>query len=73
MFKVFRGPNADSKTSSIFTSTFRLHDLVIIFSFVPHGKGPVKVVASDTMNGRWEQSFDVPGDHELISCLKCTP
>ena len=33
---------------------------VITFSFVPDGKGPVKVVASDTMNGRWEQSFDMP-------------
>lgn len=33
---------------------------VITFSFVPSGKGPVKVVASDIKNGRWEQSFDVP-------------
>jgi sulfur-oxidizing protein SoxY len=33
---------------------------VITFSFVSDGKGPVKVVASDTMQGRWEQSFDVP-------------
>jgi len=33
---------------------------VITFSFVPNGKGPVKVVASDTKNGRWEQAFDMP-------------
>ena len=33
---------------------------VITFSFVPDGKGPIKVVASDTKNGRWEQSFDLP-------------
>ena len=33
---------------------------VITFSFASDGKGPVKVVASDTMQGRWEQSFDVP-------------
>jgi sulfur-oxidizing protein SoxY len=33
---------------------------VITFSFVPHGKGPLKVVASDTKNGHWEQSFDTP-------------
>jgi len=31
---------------------------VITFSFVPEGKGPLKVIASDTKNGRWEQSFD---------------
>lgn len=33
---------------------------VITFSFVPSGTGPVKVVASDTKDGRWEQSFDMP-------------
>ena len=33
---------------------------VITFSFVPDGNGPVKVVATDTKNGRWEQSFDTP-------------
>lgn len=33
---------------------------VITFSFVPHGKGPLKVVASDTKNGHWEQGFDPP-------------
>jgi sulfur-oxidizing protein SoxY len=30
------------------------------FSFVPEGKGPIKVVASDSNGGRWEQSFDAP-------------
>ena len=33
---------------------------VITFSFVPDGNGPIKVIASDSMQGRWEQSFDVP-------------
>jgi sulfur-oxidizing protein SoxY len=33
---------------------------VITFAFVPNGKGPIKVVASDTKNGRWEQAFDMP-------------
>jgi sulfur-oxidizing protein SoxY len=33
---------------------------VITFSFVPNGNGPIKVVASDTKNGRWEQAFDMP-------------
>ena len=33
---------------------------VITFSFVPDGKGPIKVIASDTKNGRWEQSFNMP-------------
>jgi sulfur-oxidizing protein SoxY len=33
---------------------------VITFSFIPDGKGAVEVVASDTKNGRWEQSFDPP-------------
>ena len=30
------------------------------FGFVANGEGPMKVVASDTKGGRWEQSFDVP-------------
>ena len=33
---------------------------VITFSFLSNGNGPVKVIASDSMQGRWEQSFDVP-------------
>ena len=33
---------------------------VIAFSFLPGGKGPIKVVASDNNGGRWEQSFDAP-------------
>jgi sulfur-oxidizing protein SoxY len=32
----------------------------ITFSFVPDGKGPVNVSVSDTKNGRWERSFEVP-------------
>jgi sulfur-oxidizing protein SoxY len=35
-------------------------DPVIGFSFVPHGDGPIRVVASDTKNGRWEQTFEAP-------------
>lgn len=30
------------------------------FGFIPRGEGPMKVVASDTKGGRWEQTFDVP-------------
>jgi sulfur-oxidizing protein SoxY len=33
---------------------------VMGFNFVPRGDGPMKVVASDTKGGRWEQSFKVP-------------
>lgn len=33
---------------------------VITFSFIPAGKGPITVLASDTQNGRWEQTFEVP-------------
>jgi sulfur-oxidizing protein SoxY len=33
---------------------------VITFSFVPNGKEPLKVVASDTKDGHWEQGFDIP-------------
>jgi sulfur-oxidizing protein SoxY len=33
---------------------------VIGFSFLPDGKGPIKVVASDSNGGRWEQSFNAP-------------
>ena len=33
---------------------------VINFAFLPEGKGPVRVVALDNQNGRWEQSFDAP-------------
>ncbi|WP_371076234.1 MULTISPECIES: quinoprotein dehydrogenase-associated SoxYZ-like carrier [unclassified Sinorhizobium] len=30
------------------------------FNFVPAGDGPMKVIASDTKGGHWEQSFKVP-------------
>jgi sulfur-oxidizing protein SoxY len=33
---------------------------VITFAFIPDGKGPIKVLASDSQNGRWEQSFEMP-------------
>jgi sulfur-oxidizing protein SoxY len=34
---------------------------VITFSFIPDGRsGPVNVSVSDTRNGRWQQSFEVP-------------
>jgi len=33
---------------------------VINFAFLPEGKAPVTVVASDNQNGRWEHSFPVP-------------
>ncbi|TPL05237.1 MULTISPECIES: quinoprotein dehydrogenase-associated SoxYZ-like carrier [unclassified Mesorhizobium] len=33
---------------------------VITFSFVPNGREPLKVVASDTKDGHWEQGFDIP-------------
>lgn len=33
---------------------------VINFAFLPEGKAPVTVVASDNQDGRWEHSFPVP-------------
>lgn len=33
---------------------------VIGFSFVPEGKEPIRVVAIDNQNGRWEHSFTAP-------------
>ncbi|GJE56207.1 MULTISPECIES: quinoprotein dehydrogenase-associated SoxYZ-like carrier [Methylobacterium] len=33
---------------------------VINFGFKPEGKGPIKVVASDNQDGRWEKTFEVP-------------
>ncbi|WP_232627903.1 quinoprotein dehydrogenase-associated SoxYZ-like carrier [Methylobacterium sp. Leaf118] len=33
---------------------------VINFAFVPEGKGPVTVAATDNQGGRWEHRFDVP-------------
>jgi sulfur-oxidizing protein SoxY len=33
---------------------------VIAFAFLPDGNGPIRVVASDSNGGRWEQSFDPP-------------
>lgn len=33
---------------------------VIGFAFVPEGKGPITVVATDSKGGRWVESFDVP-------------
>jgi sulfur-oxidizing protein SoxY len=50
----------DSKVFDLDTDISLSTNPVITFSFVPHGKGPVRVVASDTKSGRWEQSFEVP-------------
>ncbi|UMY15647.1 quinoprotein dehydrogenase-associated SoxYZ-like carrier [Methylobacterium organophilum] len=33
---------------------------VINFAFLPEGKGPIKVVASDNQDGHWEQTFNAP-------------
>ncbi|HEV7440909.1 MAG TPA: quinoprotein dehydrogenase-associated SoxYZ-like carrier [Methylobacterium sp.] len=33
---------------------------VINFAFIPEGKGPIKVAASDNQGGRWEHSFNAP-------------
>ncbi|GJE56363.1 MULTISPECIES: quinoprotein dehydrogenase-associated SoxYZ-like carrier [Methylobacterium] len=33
---------------------------VINFAYIPEGKGPIKVVASDNQGGRWEHSFPAP-------------
>lgn len=33
---------------------------VINFTFKADGKGPIKVVASDNQNGRWEKTFEAP-------------
>jgi sulfur-oxidizing protein SoxY len=35
-------------------------DPVFVFSFLPEGAGPVRVVASDTKGGHWEQTFSLP-------------
>jgi sulfur-oxidizing protein SoxY len=52
--------HGDSKIFDLATDISLSTNPVITFSFVPDGKGPLKVVASDTANGRWEQSFDAP-------------
>jgi sulfur-oxidizing protein SoxY len=33
---------------------------VITFAFTPAGKGPITVLVSDTKDGRWERTFEVP-------------
>ena len=33
---------------------------VINFAFLPEGKGPIKVTATDNQGGRWEHSFTAP-------------
>ena len=33
---------------------------VINFSFIPEGKGPIKVSATDNQGGRWQQTFNAP-------------
>ncbi|HUL07832.1 MAG TPA: quinoprotein dehydrogenase-associated SoxYZ-like carrier [Candidatus Acidoferrum sp.] len=35
-------------------------DPVFGFSFLPEGAGPVRVIASDTAGGHWEQTFNLP-------------
>jgi sulfur-oxidizing protein SoxY len=52
--------HGDSKIFDLATDISLSTNPVITFSFAPDGKGPLKVVASDTDNGRWEQSFDAP-------------
>jgi len=50
----------DSKIFDLEADISLSTDPVITFSFVPDGKGPLKVVVSDSMNGRWQQNFDMP-------------
>ena len=46
---------------SIWTATFRLStNPAITFGFVPQDKGQLKVVAHDSKNASFTQSFDVP-------------
>lgn len=50
----------DSKIFDLATDISLSTNPVIAFSFLPVGKGPIRVVTSDSNGGRWEQSFDVP-------------
>jgi sulfur-oxidizing protein SoxY len=50
----------ESKVFDLVTDISLSTNPVIVFSFLPDGKGPIKVVASDSNGGRWEQSFDAP-------------
>ena len=50
----------ESKIFDLVTDISLSTNPVIAFSFLPDGKGPIKVVASDSNGGRWEQSFDAP-------------
>jgi sulfur-oxidizing protein SoxY len=50
----------ESKIFDLTTDISLSTNPVIAFAFLPDGKGPIKVVASDNSGGRWEQSFDPP-------------
>jgi sulfur-oxidizing protein SoxY len=50
----------ESKVFDLVTDISLSTNPVIAFSFLPDGRGPIKVVASDNEGGRWEQSFDPP-------------
>jgi sulfur-oxidizing protein SoxY len=50
----------DSKIFDLATDISLSTNPVIAFSFIPDGKGPIRVVASDSNGSRWEQSFDAP-------------
>ena len=50
----------ESKIFDLVTDISLSANPVIAFSFLPDGKGPIKVVASDSNGGRWEQSFIAP-------------
>jgi sulfur-oxidizing protein SoxY len=50
----------ESKVFDLVTDISLSTNPVIAFSFVPDGKGPIKVVASDSNGDGWEQSFDAP-------------
>jgi sulfur-oxidizing protein SoxY len=50
----------ESKIFDLVTDISLSTNPVIAFSFLPNGKGPIKVVASDSNGGRWEQTFDTP-------------
>jgi sulfur-oxidizing protein SoxY len=50
----------ESKVIDLVTDISLSTNPVIAFSFLPDGKGAIKVVASDSNGGRWEQSFDAP-------------
>jgi sulfur-oxidizing protein SoxY len=50
----------ESKVFDLATDISLSTNPVIAFSFLPDGKGPIRVIASDNEGGRWEQSFDPP-------------